>query len=163
MAGPRPAVRRAERTLSRAKSSRSRTAAKTFPEQLPEFDPAEYDFEILSLIFRARGFDEGAVDADDHMVGGRRDGRFLGDLGPRFRFDLPPHRQDPIARRRVVETRKVREKLIQNIGSLLDRITCSRASPANASTQVSCDAGRAMATGDEAAERPQAQASKRGA
>ena len=69
--------------------------------------------------FRARGFDECAIDADDHMVGGILDGWFLCDLGSRFRFDRLSHRQDAIACRRVIETREIGQKFVQDIGGLL--------------------------------------------
>ncbi len=65
-------------------------------------------------MFRPCGFDECAVDTDDHMVGGLHDGRFLGDLGPRLRFDLLSDRQDAVACRRVVETREVYDLAIGN-------------------------------------------------
>jgi len=83
------------------------------------FDPAEHDLEILTLIFRVRGFDKRAIDTDDHLVDGLLDAWFLGDLGSRFRFDRLSHSQDAIARRCVIETREIGEKFVQDVGGLL--------------------------------------------
>ena len=87
-----------------------------FSTAVASFDPAEHDLEILALIFRARGFDKRAIDADDHVVDGLLDAWFLGDLGSRFRFDRLSHGQDTIARRGVIETRET---------------VCSQSAPAN--------------------------------
>ena len=57
-------------------------------------DPAEHDFGIFALIFRARGFDKRAIDAKDYVVDGLLDASFLGDLGSRSRFDRLSHGQD---------------------------------------------------------------------
>ncbi|MGB5087421.1 MAG: hypothetical protein WBO09_23130 [Methylocystis silviterrae] len=83
------------------------------------FDPAEHDLEILALIFRARGFDKRAINADGHMVDGLFDFWLLGDFGSRFCFDRFSHCQDTIAGRRVIKTREIWEKFVQDVGRLL--------------------------------------------
>ncbi|MFZ3180856.1 MAG: hypothetical protein WA156_11765 [Methylocystis silviterrae] len=82
------------------------------------FDPAEYDLEILALMFRACGFDKRPIEADDHMFDGLLDVRFLDDFGSRFCFDRFSHCQNTIAGRSVIETGEIREKFVQDVSGL---------------------------------------------
>ncbi|MGB5086608.1 MAG: hypothetical protein WBO09_18900 [Methylocystis silviterrae] len=53
------------------------------------------------------------------MVDGILDAWLLGDFGSRFRFDRLSHGPDAIVCRRVIKTREIREKFVQDVGGLL--------------------------------------------
>ncbi|MCQ4190970.1 hypothetical protein [Methylocystis suflitae] len=53
------------------------------------------------------------------MFDGLLDFWLLGDFGSRFCFDRLSYGQDAIAGRRVIETREIGEKFVQDVGGLL--------------------------------------------
>ena len=96
-----------ERNRSRARSTKSRTAA-----NISLVLPTVSILPRLALIFRACRADKGPIDSEDHVFSRPFGNGLRVNLGFHFRLDRLSHHKDTIACRRVIETLDLRQELI---------------------------------------------------